>query len=59
MRETIQKLIDSDESAYSISKATGIDASTIQRLRSGDRKLDNISFKIAEKLYEYAKSLEK
>lgn len=52
--ETVEKLLQSDESAYSISKATGVDASTIQRVRSGDRKLANLTLETAEKLYMYA-----
>ena len=31
--DTIQKLIDSEETAYSISKNTNVDASIIQNLR--------------------------
>ena len=55
MRNTIQNLLNSNESAYSISKEVKVDPSTIQRLRSGDRKLDNITLKVAEELYNYAK----
>lgn len=53
--DTIQKLIDSEETAYSISKNTNVDASIIQNLRLKKRKLENISLGNAEKLYEYAK----
>lgn len=53
--DTIQKLIDSEETAYSISKNTNVDASIIQNLRLKKRKLENISLGNAVKLYEYAK----
>src|SRR5699024_10307089 len=56
MKNVVQRLLDSEESAYSISKQTGVYASVIQRLRTGKQsmgksKLDNI-----EKLYQYQMS---
>ena len=56
MKNVVQRLLDSEESAYSISKQTGVYASVIQRLRTGkqsigESKLDNI-----EKLYQYQMS---
>ena len=54
--EVIKILIDSEESAYSISKNSNVDASIIQNLRLKKRKIENISLGNAEKLYEYAKS---
>lgn len=53
MREKIEKLINSDESAYSIGLATGLDPTQINRLRRGERKIENLSLKVAEVLYEY------
>lgn len=58
MKNVVQRLLDSDESSYSISKNTGVYASVIQRLRTkeqsiGESKLDNI-----EKMYHYQISKE-
>ncbi|MBO3073341.1 XRE family transcriptional regulator [Staphylococcus xylosus] len=52
--ETVKKLIDSDISATEIEKATGVDASSIRRIRRGERKLENLSFEKGVALYEYA-----
>lgn len=54
IRQTIIKLINSEESSYSISKNTGINASQIQRIRSNQINIDNVSFANIEKLYQYA-----
>ncbi|KTT82735.1 DNA-binding protein [Mammaliicoccus sciuri] len=56
MRKYIEYLLDSDLSSLSIAKKTGVHQSTIHRLRKGERTIDNLSFKNAEKLYEYAKA---
>lgn len=53
IKETIQKLLDSNLSAFQIAKDTGVDASSIQRMRSGERSLDRLSLGAAEKLYLY------
>ncbi|MBG3873520.1 XRE family transcriptional regulator [Staphylococcus sp. mip270_02] len=53
--ETVKKLIESDISASEIEKATGVDASSIRRIRRGERKLENLSFEKGVALYEYAK----
>ncbi|MRF37112.1 hypothetical protein GIJ44_20715 [Staphylococcus sp. KY49P] len=55
-KKTIQKLIDSDISAYQIQKDIGVATSRISDLRTGKRDLGGISLDTAEKLYEYAKS---
>ncbi|MEB7508387.1 hypothetical protein [Staphylococcus xylosus] len=55
MKELIQKLLDSDISSYKIGKETGVSNSIIQRLRSGNRSIGNLTLDTAEKLYEYAK----
>lgn len=53
--ETVKKLLESEISATEIEKATGVDASSIRRIRRGERKLENLSFEKGVKLYEYAK----
>jgi|GEM_PF-716589 len=54
MREQIQKLLDSNLSSLHIAKQTDVQQSTIYRLRKGERSLDNLGLKQAEKLYEFA-----
>lgn len=54
MRAEIEKLLTSGRTAYSISKASGVSISVVQRLISGERKLGNITFDTAEKLYKLA-----
>lgn len=39
MKAVIQRLLDSDDSAYKMSKATGVYSSVIQRLRLGEPTL--------------------
>ncbi|MCI5775760.1 MAG: hypothetical protein MR008_04800 [Aerococcus sp.] len=56
MRKEIIELLNSDISAYRINKDTGVNAATVQTLRSGDIKLDNITFKNAERLAAYAEN---
>lgn len=56
MRSIILKLLESDLTNYKIAKDTNINHKTISELRSGKRKLDNITLLTAEKLYEYAKA---
>ncbi|HDG9757393.1 TPA: XRE family transcriptional regulator [Staphylococcus aureus] len=56
--KTIEKLLNSDLSAYYISKKTGVSASSIQRLRSGDRQLNKLTLDSAEKLYLFELELE-
>lgn len=56
MRHTILALLKSDITNYKIAKETKINHKTISELRSGKRKLDNITFLTAEKLFEYAKA---
>lgn len=57
MRKKIKELLDSEVTAYAISKSTKIPVSTMSVLKSSvenrDEKLDNLSFKNAEKLYHY------
>lgn len=56
MKKEIPKLLDSDISSYQISKDTGVSNSIIQRLRSGNRTMGNLTLDTAEKRYEYAKA---
>lgn len=56
--DTVKKLINSDLSAYHIHQATGVSASSIQRLRSGERQVEKLSLESAEKLYLYQKQRE-
>lgn len=52
----VKKLMESEISATEIEKATGVDASSIRRIRRGERKLENLSFEKGLALYEYAKA---
>ncbi|PTJ71233.1 hypothetical protein BU008_08665 [Mammaliicoccus sciuri] len=54
--ESVKKLMESEISATEIEKATGVDASSIRRIRRGERKLENLSLEKGVKLYEYAKA---
>lgn len=51
----IEELLNSDVTDYRISKDTGITLSVIQNYRSGKYALENMTLKIAKKLYEYKK----
>ncbi len=53
----IEDLFNSDITDYRISKDTGITLSVIQNYRNGKYVLENMTLKIAKKLYEYAISL--
>lgn len=59
MRETIEKLLNSNISSNHIATKTGVSQSVVSRIRSGERQLGNISLDSAEKLFEYQKGLEK
>ena len=54
----IEDLLNSDVTDYRISKDTGITLSVIQNYRNGKYALDNMTLKIAKKLYEYKERLE-
>lgn len=47
--------MESEISATEIEKATGVDASSIRRIRREERKLENLSFEKGVKLYEYTR----
>ena len=59
MRDEIIKLLNSNISAYQISKETGVHEATIKQLRLGKSKLDRLGLLNAEKLYNYQKELER
>ena len=54
----IEELLNSDVTDYRISKDTGITLSVIQNYRNGKYALDNMTLKIAKKLYEYKERLD-
>ena len=53
MRREIEKLINSEITAYKISKETGVSVGNISELKSGKRKIGNLTLDTAEKLYDY------
>ncbi|HGO1460022.1 helix-turn-helix domain-containing protein [Staphylococcus aureus] len=56
---TIEKLLnDKSISNYRINQDTGISYGGISELRSGKRKVNNLTLETAEKLYNYQKQLE-
>ncbi|EHJ07959.1 hypothetical protein [Staphylococcus simiae] len=59
MRNEIIKLLNSNISAYQISKDTGVNEATIKQLRLGKSKLDRLGLLNDEKLYNYQKELER
>lgn len=54
---TIQKLLDSDKTAYQIERDTGISRAKIGRLKNGKNDLNNLSLASTKALYEYAINL--
>lgn len=53
LSEKVQALLDSDITAYRISKATGVAVSAIGATQRGERKVENMQLKTAEKLGEF------
>ena len=53
LSEKVQALLDSDITAYKISKATGVAVSAIGATRRGEREVENMQLKTAEKLGEF------
>lgn len=54
MREKIQVIIDEPNTTdYAISKETGLAISSVQRLRSGTFKVENLRLKTVETYLEY------
>ena len=56
--EKIEKLINSDVTAYQISKETGVSITAIQEVKIGKRKVENLTLKTAEKLLKYIEERE-
>ena len=57
--EKIQKLVDSEITSYQIGKATGLSVTVVQEFKKGNRKVENMTLKTAEKLLKYIDELEK
>ncbi|MCI2773402.1 hypothetical protein [Staphylococcus petrasii] len=58
--KTIEKLIkNTDVSSYRISKDTGLSYGNINAMRRGERSIENLTLKNAEKLYNYQKEIER
>lgn len=53
LSEKVQALLDSDITAYRICKATGIAVSAIGATRRGEREVENMQLKTAEKLGDF------
>ena len=55
VKEDIQTLLDNESiTSYHISKETGINQTTIGKLRSGERSIDEMKFRNAMALYRLA-----
>lgn len=53
----IKQLLNSDLTSYHIAKQTGLAISMIDRYRSGNNYIENMTLKTAEKLHLYAQEL--
>ena len=49
----IEKLLSSDISAYAIAKETGLTRAVVNRYRTGDTALENMTIKTALKLQKF------
>ncbi|XJS09827.1 hypothetical protein ACF3NG_06685 [Aerococcaceae bacterium WGS1372] len=56
--ETIQQLLNSNRTSYSIAKDTGLSPQYVDNYRSGKSKLENMALGKAEILVEYKSKLE-
>ncbi|MEJ7218733.1 hypothetical protein [Staphylococcus gallinarum] len=54
LTERINEVLNSNVPANRIQAITGLQRSLITRLRNGEYKLENVTFKKAMTLYEYA-----
>lgn len=54
VEEAVNRILDSDITAYRIWQDSGIQKSQITRLRSGERSLDNSEWSTIKKLYNYS-----
>lgn len=57
--KTIKDLLSSNITSYQIQKHTGIRTPMIDRYRKGESSFENMTLKVAKKLYTYALSLQK
>ncbi len=56
--QTVKKLINSNIDATTIEKNTSVDASSIRRIRRGERTVEKLSFEKGIALYNYQKGLD-
>lgn len=52
VRDRVEQLINSDHSTNKIARTCNISASSISRIRSHERLLDNLTFSSIERLYK-------
>ncbi|WP_414715333.1 hypothetical protein [Staphylococcus delphini] len=57
-KKTIERLLNSQVSAYKIHQETGVSTGRISDLRNGKRELEGITLQTAEKLYAYQCKIE-
>lgn len=55
IKREIEKILNSDETSYRISKETGIAVQVIDRYRHGKSKIENMTLKNAEKILKFGK----
>lgn len=55
MKEIIQKLLDSELSAYKIGKSAGVQDSLVKKLRNGDQEIGATKYENLEKMADFAK----
>ncbi len=56
--QTVKKLINSNIDATTIEKNTSVDASSIRRIRRGERTVEKLSFEKGVALYNYQKEID-
>lgn len=57
--ENIKKLLDSEISSYQLNKDLGISTNTINSIRRGERKIENLTLETGLKLSEYWVTIKK
>lgn len=53
IKKEVKKLLDSDITGYRIYKETGVDQAVISKLRSGERKIEDLTVSTADKLLKF------
>ncbi|WP_205774520.1 hypothetical protein [Alkalicoccus luteus] len=53
MLREVEKLFKSEISSYRMAKESGVPENTVRRLRTGEAKLENATYKNIESLYNY------